>query len=264
MRIYSATVASTAFALVASIFHRAPVVTHYRIDTKSETSIDLSGVGQGTTQNNFDLVSWISVSLSDSAGGRALSVRVDSMKYQNGTIPQLGQQTADSAKGGRVQGFIDGSGRVKGLTASPDGNVLLADLQGVLNGLFPRVKVGVKPGDGWSDTVEVVNTSSGSNIKSNFVIDYSVAGLESSSGRPALKVNSTTKAKLTGTMQNPAAGTMDVEGTVKGDSQFLVTPEGLMLGGTSHASSDQFIKVAQVPTPIPVKTVRTVTVTLVP
>lgn len=241
----------------------ALITTRYRVETRNETTIDLSGFGQPSQQQDFGLVSWIAVTLSDTAGGRIVTVLVDSMKY-TGSLPMLSQATADSARGGVLHGFVDPLGRVKELSSKPATNVFMADVQGVVNSLFPKVKAGAKAGEVWSDTVEVTNTTGGSNLKSRFFIDYTAAGQEQISGIAALKLTSTSTATLTGTMENPAAGTLEVEGTVKGTSTSLVGPDGRFLGGTANSTSDQLVKTPMAPAPIPLKVVRTVTLTLMP
>jgi hypothetical protein len=247
--------------LILPVAPNASVTTKYQIETRNETTVDLSGFGQPSQQVNFGLVSWVAVTLSDTAGGRVLHVVVDSMKY-DGTAPQVSQATADSAKGGVLHGFVDPNGRVKNFTARPE-NIFLSDVQGVLHSFFPKVKTGAKSGEGWSDTVEVTNNSNGANVTSKFLINYTAAGQESVSGIAALKLNSANTATLSGTLENPQAGTMEVDGKVTGSGTSLVAADGRYLGGTSNSTSDQNLKTPMAPAPIPVKVVRSVKVTLV-
>jgi hypothetical protein len=263
MSIRPAAIASFALAILpAPAIRNAAVTTRYRIETKNETTVDLSGFGAPSQQQNFTLVSWIAVTVSDTTAGRTVHVKVDSMTF-GGNIAQLSQATADSAKGGTVHGFVDTSGRVKNLTANPQ-NILLADVQGAIYAFFPRVKAGAKPGEAWSDTVEVTNTANGANVKSTFWINYTSAGQESVAGIAALKLSAASSANVTGTLDNPQMGTMEVEGKIKGNSTSLVAADGRYLGGSSNSTSDQLLKTAMAPGPIPVKTVRTSTITLLP
>ena len=239
------------------------VITRYKVETKTETTIDLSAFGAPSQQQDMTLVSWIAVTLSDTTGGRIVKVTVDSMTY-SGTVPVLSQATADSAKHGALRGFLDSNGRIKDLTATPAANVFLADVQGVVNSLFPKVRAGARAGEGWSDTLEVTNTTGGANLKSRFFIDYKAAGEEQVAGLTGLKLTSSSTATITGTMENPQAGTLEVEGTVKGSATSLVTREGRFLSGTADSFTEQLVKTAMAPAPIPIKVVRSVTVTLLP
>jgi hypothetical protein len=263
MSIRTAVVASFALAMLPTpAIRNAAVTTRYRVESKNETTVDLSGFGAPSQQQNFTVVSWIAVTVSDTTGGRIVHVVVDSMTY-TGTIPLLSQATADSAKGGTVHGIVDLGGRLKNLTAQPQ-NLLLADVQGALYGFFPRVKGGAKTGDVWSDTVEVTSNVNGANVKSTFWINYTSTGQESVAGVTALKLSATSSANVTGTLENPQMGSMEVEGKITGTSTGMLGPDGRYLGGTSNSTADQKLKSAMAPGPIPVKTVRTTTVTFLP
>jgi len=258
--------AATGFALGILLLpapRSAPVTTKYRIETKNETTVDLSAFSQPPQQVNIGLVSWVAVTVSDTSGGRIVHIVVDSMRY-DGAAPMISQSTADSAKGGVVHGLVDASGRVKNLTQQPASNAFLADVQGVVYSLFPRVKTGAKAGDSWSDTVEVTNATNGANLKSKFLINYTAGGREQIAGIAALKLSAASSASVTGTLENPQAGTMEVEGKINGTSTSLVGPDGRYLGGSSSSTSDQTLKSAMLPTPIPVKVLRTVQITVLP
>ena len=264
MMIHQTVLAGLALGLFAAPAPRgAAVATRYRIESKTETTIDLSVFGQPAQQVTLGLVSWIAVSLSDTAGGRVLRVVVDSIQY-DGAIPQITKATADSARGGTLHGFIDPNGHVQNIVSRPEENAFLADVQGVIHGFFPKTRTGAKAGDVWTDTVEVTNTANGSNLKSRYAIDYRAVGQETVAGVAALKLSANSKGTVSGTTQNPMAGTVEVEGTVTGSSQSLIAADGRYLGGSSTATSDQLVKTAMSPSPIPIKTVRTVTVALLP
>jgi hypothetical protein len=162
MSVRSAILASLAFGLaVAPMSRRAPMSTKYRIDTKSQSTIDLSAFGQPAQEQNVGLVTWVTVTLTDTTGGRVLHVVVDSLKY-DGTVP-IEQASLDSVKGGTLHGLLDAAGRVKNLSATPSGSLVLAQVVGVMHAFFPRMKAGVKAGDTGTDTSEVANTTGGAN-----------------------------------------------------------------------------------------------------
>jgi hypothetical protein len=257
--------------LLASLF-LAPIVlpftppaastTRYRFDLKSETTVDLSVLGAPTQITNLGLNAWVTMTLTDSAGGKVVQVIVDSLKVDT-TIPQITPATADSAKGGRVHGFVDPSGHIKNVTATPGGNPLVSSVQGVVNALFPRVKAGTKTGDHWVDTTEVTNTTEGNNTKVKLILNYSAEGNETVAATPAIKVSASSTSTLTGTMENAMAGTMEVEGNGTGTGTFYIGTDARFLGGVLSSTMDQRLKVAMAPTPIPVKTVQSLTVTVV-
>ena len=247
---------------VGPVSRHSATTTKYRIDTKSQSTIDLTAFGQPPQEQNVGLVTWVTVTLTDTTGGRVLHVVVDSLKYQ-GTLP-IEQAALDSVKGATLHGLLDPAGRVKNLTANPGSNLILAQVHGVMNGFFPRQKAGAKAGDMWTDTTEVANTTGGANTKIRVQTSYTAGGSEMIAGVRATKITSSYTSPVTGTMENPMAGTMDVEGTGTGTGSYYIGPDGRYLGGTSTTNVDQKLKMAMAPAPIPVKTVQTLTVTLIP
>lgn len=241
--------------------HRAPTTTRYRIESKNDLTVDLSGLGMPPQQQSVAISSWIALTLSDSAGGHVVHVVVDSASL-SGTAP-IPPASIDSARGGVIHGFVSPDGRVKDLSAKPAGNLVMAEVQGVINAMFPRVKHGVKQGDAWVDTTEVTNTTGGNNTKVRYLITYTAGGPETIGGLPAMKLSAASQMTVTGTVENPMAGTMEIEGTGTGNSSFLMGSDGRFLGGTTSANLDQKMKMAMSPNPIPVKTLRSVTVTLI-
>jgi hypothetical protein len=240
---------------------RLVATTKYRVEHSTETFVDLSGVGQPNMETRFSLVSWIAVTVTDTTGGRVVHVTVDSMQFA-GEVPTLGQLNADSAKGGSIHGFVDPEGRVKNLSIQPEGVALLSELQGFIHSLFPRMKPGARAGEAWTDSLEIPSTTAGANLVSQFRISYTAGSPESVEGIAGLRVTAATSAKVTGSMENPMAGSMEVEGIVSGESSFVIAPDGRILSGTSSATSDQIIKLAQAPAPIPLRVKQTVTTRL--
>ena len=241
----------------------AAVTTKYRMESNSETLVDLSGVGQPNQQTKIKLIGWLSLTVADTAGGRTVRLVVDSMRLEADT-PMLTQASADSAKGGFLHGRIAPDGRVKDVSVHPDGNTLLVELQGMVYSFFPRVKAGARSGEAWTDSLEIPTISSVANLVNNYRMTYTAAGPESVAGIAGQRINVATSAKQTGTLENPMAGTMEVEGMVTGNGTFVIAADGRYLGGTSTFTTDQMIKISMAPSPIPVRSQRTMTVTVIP
>ena len=248
--------------IVSTPISPAASTTRYRFDLKSEQTVDLSVVGAPTQISNLTLNAWVAMTLTDSAGGKVVHVVVDSLKVVT-DIPQITPATIDSAKGGMIHGFVDPTGHIKNVTSKPGGNPLLTSVQGIVNALFPRVKAGVKTGDRWVDTTEVVNANDGNNTKVKLVLNYSAEGTEPVAGMPGVKVSASSTSVVSGTMENPMAGTMEVEGTGTGTGTFYIGSDTRFLGGVLSSTLDQKLKVAMAPAPIPVKAVQSLTVTLI-
>ncbi|NOT08526.1 MAG: hypothetical protein HOP28_10015 [Gemmatimonadales bacterium] len=256
-----ATFALGVFAMPAP--KRASVTTKYRIDVKADQTVDLSAFGGGSQATTSGVTAWVAVTLTDSAGGKAVRGILDSVNFTS-SAPSITQATADSAKGGTIHAFLDSTRRIQNPVARPADNVLLDQALGVVSSMFPRVKSGAKLGDKWSDTTDVANTTLGRNLKTHFVLDYSVDGQETIAGMAALRLSVTSKSTMTGTAPNSQVGTLSVEGAGSGSGTSLIGADGRFLGGSTTVSLDQKLTPARSPAAIPVKVVQTVVVTLIP
>jgi hypothetical protein len=255
-----ALLASLALFAFPPVARRSGDAIRYRLESKVQTTIDLSAFGQGTQDQIMGVVAWIGMTFSDSAGGRAVHVLVDSAKV-DGTLP-LGPESADSAKGGTISGYLDPTGHIKNLTSNPGGSLILTQIQAtVASMLFPRARAGMKAGDGWMDTTETTNTANGSNLKTSTTVNYKAGGTETVSGLGATKLEADLVLSVSGTIENPMAGTMETTGSGTGHASFLVGPAGQVLGGTGASTINQNLKMAMAPAPIPVKVVQSITVT---
>lgn len=240
-----------------------PSTTKYYLELKSEQVVDLSVFSQPSQVTTLELKAWVTTTLTDSAGGKVVHVIVDSLRAVS-SAPQITAATADSAKGGMVHGFVDPAGRVKNLTSRPSANHLLTAVQGIINGTFPRMKGGAKTGDRWTDTTEIVSTEGGNNTTVKLALSYTAAGTETVAGQPATKVTATSTSVVTGTVENPMAGTMTVEGTGVGGGTFWVGADGRFLGGDLASTLDQKLTITNAPAPVPVKVTQQLKVTALP
>jgi hypothetical protein len=239
--------------------HAAPAAMRFRIDAKTHAMIDLTGFGQPPTEQDIGLTAWVGITLSDTTGGRTMHVVVDSAKYE-GTVP-ISQESVDSVKGGVLHGLVEPNGRVKDLNATPKSSLFMAQVQAVMANLFPKLKGAAKTGDTWTDTSEVTNTAGGANTTTKLISTYTAGSNETVAGLPAMRLNASFTSSTTGTLENPM-GTVEVEGTGTGTGYYLVGADGRYLGSGSTTNLDQKLKTAMAPGPIPVKTVQTLTVTL--
>jgi len=239
-----------------------PTTTRYKIELKSETTIDLSVLGAPVQVQTVNLSAWMMVRLADSAGGRSLFVKVDSMLF-DGTAP-VTRESLDSVKGAEVRGFVSGSNKLSNLTVNPSTSMLAGQIQGIMHNFFPRVKAGAKVGETWMDTTTVRDETAGNNTTTVVVTNYTAGGVGTQAGVTAVKLGTKGTSTMTGTLESPATGTMELEGTGTSMGTVFVGPDGRLLGSTSSANHDQRLKLSMAPTLIPVKTVQTIVVTVLP
>lgn len=235
------------------------VTTRYRVDTRSESVADLSGVGAGEQRQTVAMSSFLTVQLADTTGGKSLRVVVDSMTIDPGSpIPP---SMADSVRGMTWTGHLGPDGKVSNLKSKS--GTLNEQFTSMLNTFFPRTKGELNAGNRWVDTVTVTNSDSASSTNARTITRWSVAGKEQHAGVEATRLDAAFDLTMTASGQTPQ-GTMDMEGTGTGTSTYFVAPDGKYLGGTSKLENDMTISVAAAPMPIPVTASTTTTITTLP
>lgn len=239
-----------------------PTTTRYKVELKSETTIDLSVLGAPVQVQTVNISAWMMVRLADSAGGKSLFVKVDSMLF-DGTAP-VSRESVDSVKGAEVRGFVNAANKLSGLTSNPSNSTLVGQIQGLMHNFFPRVKAGARVGETWLDTTTVRDETGGNNTTTIVVTNYTAGGVETQAGVAAVKLGTKGTVTVTGTLESPATGSMELEGNGTSTGTVFVGPDGRLLGITSSANHDQRVKLAMAPALIPVKTVQTMIVTRLP
>jgi hypothetical protein len=239
----------------------APVSTRYKVEIKGETTIDLSVLGAPVQVQTANLSAWMLIRLNDSAGGKAIYLKVDSLTFDGSAA--VSRESLDSAQGGEIRGFVNAANRVSDLSAN-NSSTLLGQIKVMVHSFFPRVKAGAKPGETWTDTTTVLDESGGNSLTNVVVTTYTAAGTETRAGVATGKLDTRSSSTVTGTMQSPMTGPMEVEGTSTTTGTLFVGPDGRFWGASYNSNHDQRVKLAMAPTLIPVKTVQTVMVTVLP
>jgi hypothetical protein len=240
---------------------RAPTTTRYRIESKTEQVVDLSAVGQGTQTNNFTQVAILSVTLNDTTGGKVLHVVIDSIASDS-PVPGVAEML-QKAKKAWLHGLVDSWGRTKMVATSADSNEIVGQLRNSLVRFFPVVKPGTSQGDSWVDTNKVDTKTPQQNVKTTTVTTYTRGGNEPRDGETATRIDAVSATTGAGTMENPMAGTMEVEINNSGTETLFISADGRYLGGTSKSDGKSMIRTPAVPDPIPVKVTSSTTITVV-
>ncbi len=252
-------VAAAALAGLASAAtaQRAPLITRYRVDQTLSQEMDASAAGKGKQSIAFTTASFLTLTLTDSAGGRSVRLVVDSMSGDSAApIPTA---VFDSAKGAEFHAFLSADGKLGELEAV---NVSPAALrvQGFLTDFFPWVKPGVKAGEMWADTSSKATTDGTDSVVVKRVTAYRVVGKETHDSRKALRVASEYTSTVAGTQPTPN-GPARIEGSGKGTGNYFVSPEGQYLGGAWQLRSALTISGAFANEPLPITITQTTKVT---
>jgi hypothetical protein len=231
-----------------SVARSVQVPTRYRIDQQLTQEVDGSAAGQGKQTLSFQTSSFITVSLTDSAGGKAMRVVVDSMKGDSATpIPAA---VLDSAKGTAYKSFISKDGR-PGRLEPASATQAAAQVQGLLSDFFPWVRAGIRPGQTWADTSVTATGDGADTVTVRRVVNYRAAPPEPQQPRKSVRVATDFTSEVAGSQATPS-GPARLEGSSNGKGSYLVSPEGLYMGGEWELSSALTLSASFTPHPVPI------------
>ena len=249
LRVTGFTTLATGLVLPALV--GAPSTTRYRIDQTLSQEMDATAAGGAKQRIAFSTTSFVTVTLADSGGGKAIRVVVDSVRGDSATpIPPA---VLDSARGAEFRGFLEKSGKPTGLT--PSANPAAAQIQGLLSDFFPWTKSGLKVGDSWSDTTAKTNGTGADSVTVRRVSVYKAAARESRQSRKALRITQDFTSSVAGTQPTPN-GPARLEGTGSGNGFYYLSPDGRYLGGSWQQQSSLKISGSFAPQPLPITIVQ--------
>lgn len=250
------------FALILAVgtaLTSAPATTRYRIEQKLENKVDLSGFGQGEQTQNQNSTWFVTISYTDSAGGRVVHAVLDSLRME-GMIP-IPPASIDSAKGTPYHGFIDAAGRFAALSAMKS-STIGDQFVSTLRLIHPSGTRGAAAGAKWTDTVDASTKSPQADLKSSIVRNFTMGGSEAYEGTQATRVDVETVTKISGSLETPG-GSAEMMGGGPGTGSYYLTSDGRVAGAKSSSLVDAIVTLAGAPGPIPVKTTTTTTVSVI-
>jgi hypothetical protein len=225
-----------------------PSTMKYRIEQSLSQEIDASAAGGARQKLAFTTLSFVTVTLADSAGGKSIRVVVDSIRGDSATpIPS---PVLDSARGAVFNGFVEKSGRPTGLEPT-GGSPAGAQIQGLLSDFFPWVKPGLKVGESWADTTSKTNATGPDSVTIRRVTAYKAAAGETRASRKAVRVTQDFTSAVAGTQPTPN-GPARIEGTGRGSGFYFVGTDGRYLGGTWEQQSSLTVSGSFATQPLPI------------
>jgi hypothetical protein len=235
----------------------APVTARYRIDQTLTQEIDASAAGKGKQSISFSTSGFLTLTLTDSTGGKVVKVVVDSMRGDS-TSP-VPASVFDSARGAEYHAFLNSSGKLSEL--EPVSTTTAAQqVQGFLTDFFPWVKKGVKVGEKWADTTSRSTVSGADTVLVKRVVTYQAAGKDKRDSQKAIRITTDYASTVAGSQPTPS-GPARVEGTGKGAGTYFVTSDGEYLGGDWELHSALIVSGAFTDKPLPITITQTTRVT---
>lgn len=257
-----ALVFAAALIVGAAAFAPRPSPTTVQRFMVAETNhqvVDLSSFGQPEQTTHIVTSTYVTVTSSDSAGGKAVKLVIDSVHADSVNAPGFDPSVLDSLRGVIATGWVAANGRLQNVQA----DTLRGGQAGnVIRAIFPRMDPRAKVGDRWTDTSEVHGLGGGmlSNATTKRITNWAVTSEQMMGGVKARKVESAFSQSVTGTVNGPQ-GSMAIDGTGTGTATYFVAPDGRDLGVTSSLTLQIAITIPQAADPIPVNGTITAVVT---
>jgi hypothetical protein len=255
-------VACSIVAALAAAPASAPVTARYRVDQTTTQDIDASAAGKGKQSLSFTTSSFLTLTLTDSTGGKSVRVVIDSMRGDSTTpVPAA---VFDSAKGAEFHAFLAANGELSELEAVSVSDAA-ARVQGFLADFFPWVKAGAKQGEQWADTSAKITTSGTDSVLVKRITTYRVVGKEKEkvNSKKAMRVTSEYQSTVAGTQPTPN-GPARIEGNGSGTGTYFVSNDGVYLGGDWQLRSALTIAGAFSNEPLPITLTQVTKVTSLP
>jgi hypothetical protein len=256
MRLPTGLRAATLASLGLPALFTAPNAIRYRIDQTLSQEIDASAAGGAKQKIAFRTSSFVSVTLTDSAGGKLIRVVIDSLRGDSATpIPPA---VLDSARGAEFHGFLEKSGRPS-ILKPVGGKPAAAQVQGLLSDFFPWARPGMKVGEQWADTTANTNGVGSDSVTVRRISAYKAASNQVRNSRKAVLITQDFTSSVSGTQPTPQ-GPARIEGTGSGNGSYYVGPDGMYLGGSWQQQSQLKISGSFSPQPLPITILQKTTV----
>jgi hypothetical protein len=205
----------------------APLTTRYRLDQTMTQVIDGTALGKGKQSLSFSTSVFLTLTLTDSSGGRRMRLVIDSIHADSSAPIPL--SVFDSARGAEYRGFISKAGKPSRLQPVSSNRAAI-QIQGLLVDFFPWVRAGIKVGEAWTDTSATTTGEGKDSVTVQRITAYRAAASERRNARRAIRVTTDYTSNVSGT-QPTENGPANVQGSGTGKGAYFVSPEGQYLGG---------------------------------
>jgi hypothetical protein len=239
--------------------HPNPPATHYRVDVSATQDVDASALGGAPSTTKFDVSGFLSLTMSDTAGGQLAHAVIDSVTLPAGTELPPGMDDPASAAGVSFHAYVV-DGKVSKIPEPSSANNLAAIFSGTLGVLFPGVRANARMGDTWWDTTTTKTATSPTDTRTSTTITkWTVTAVNGS--------EITVQGDATGTSEGPvstSAGELTLKGTMNGTRHVTVAPGAPASHADATATTDATLSSPTLPAAVTVKGTTTITVTRLP
>jgi hypothetical protein len=252
-------------ALLATLVAATPVAgpdnpaqaTRYKLDVTMTQTADLTALGQGEMTGSVNGTVFVTLTMSDTTGGKIAHFVVDSMKITaDGMLAgQMGQSFADSLAGETIHAYIK-DGRVEGTPElSASGNPAMNVAAQIVGVVFAGVGPKAQGATSYADTVTSNTTNDQGTRNTQQVVEWTVKG----NNGGVLTMSGTGNGTLSADMNG-----QQISGTVKSTIEVTTPIGGPATASTASSQQEMMVLIPGAPEPIPVKVDSKATLTTLP
>jgi hypothetical protein len=231
---------STLLATLAGMAVIGPLpAQHYKVEVTSTQNVSMAAMGMPDQQVKLTSTGFLTVTMSDTTGGRLAHVTIDSSTFDGGELmAQLDPATLGDTKGAAFHFYVV-EGKIKDAGTPTVTNLRTMSLLPGVMMLFPAPKAGVKVGDNWTDTTRIDSTSAQGRVTGTNVTDWSVSGADGEALVLEGKVSGTTSIDMAmGQMSGSTSGTQHITSTPAGPAiavdNVMQTDMSMAMGATGQ------------------------------
>lgn len=202
----------------------------YRLESKNAIVMDLSSMGQGTQEITTSVVAFLTLTMSDTTGGRLAHVVVDSGKFDGGEMMAMLPDSMTKVKPGTAFRFLIKTGKMsEGLPLEEMGagsvNMTTMQIIPALAMLFPGHRSALAVGTTWADTNKADTTVTADSVgtavhsQNSAISTWTVSGTSGTDFLLDAVVSGTTVLNMMGN---------ELQGTISGTERLTVTPAGMV------------------------------------
>lgn len=229
----------------------APVNTRYKFVSTSTQVIDQTVIGGPRQEVPSGNTVYFTLTVNDSAGGRAVRLVIDSLLGAGAMLQQVPKATFDSTRGSVYAGFVPAGGGLDTMLAVKSGGSQGASFAVRVLELFPGLKTG-GAGTTWlAERERRVAINNGSLLVKRKTT-FTARGAEPVDGTPATRYDIAFTTDQSGTQETPS-GTARITGTSNGKGVHYFSAAGIYLGGSREETTQLSVALDIAPAAIPIE-----------
>jgi hypothetical protein len=227
----------------------APSKATYRVTNTVATMQNMMGNVQMTEATTHQLVT---IAVTKDANALKLVMSLDSATTTSSN-PMAPSPDMSELLGMTLTGPMTPDGKVEKFeVAAKGGGAVTSPLGAAFRPLLPKLKVGAKLGDSWSDSSTTSQKQNGADVQTTTLSTATYAGDTTIAGVKGHTITVAATAKLSGS-GNQMGADFSLSGTSRSTTTVVLGADGVLIGLRSDGSSDIMVDVPQANMSIPMQ-----------